>query len=281
MMVQLPQDSAHLYSSGIILVIAFTYIVSTLRLWYAMTTALLISTIYVCTLVLALDPQPGLALSTTADLVSINLIGFYAGMVIEVYTRRDFARITLSELDRRRLATDNLELRDLSERDALTGVANRRYLERFLNDAWQRATRHSMPVTVLMLDLDHFKRFNDEHGHVAGDECLKVVAKCAGRQLREPADLIARYGGEEFVVVLTGTDALAATSIAERIRSEIEAAKIPAPEGGEPLSVTASIGAATHWPAAGGHPAQLIRAADQALYRAKREGRNRVCATTE
>ena len=281
MMVRLPPDTAHLYASGIILVIGFTYIVSTLRLWYATATALLISAIYLVTQFGFGEPEEVYLISSVADLLSANLIGFYAGLVIEVYTRRDFARITLSELDRRQLASDNVELRELSERDALTGVANRRTLERFLNDAWRRAAWHSLPVSVLMIDLDHFKRFNDEYGHPAGDECLKTVAKCADRVVREPADLLARYGGEEFVVVLTGTDALAATSIAERIREAIEEAEITPQEGGEPLRITASVGTATHWPAAGGHPSQLVRAADQALYQAKRAGRNRVWATTE
>ena len=139
MMLRLPPESAHLYASGIILVIGFTYIVSTLRLWYATTTALLISATYVVSIFGFGEPGEGYLLSSIADLLSVNLIGFYAGLVIEVYTRRDFARITLSELDRRRLASDNVELRELSERDALTGVANRRTLERFLNDAWSRA----------------------------------------------------------------------------------------------------------------------------------------------
>lgn len=281
MIIQLPPGTAHFYSSGIVLVIAFTYIVATLRLWYATVTSLLISAIYMVAIVRFREANIDLILSSCADLASINLIGFYAGLVIEVYTRRDFARITLSELDRRRLASNNIELRDLSERDPLTDVANRRTLEKFLNDAWQRAAWHSLPVSVLMLDLDHFKRFNDEHGHQAGDECLKKVAECASEMVREPADLIARYGGEEFVVVLTGTDALAATSIAERIRQAIESAEMPNPDSEEPLAITASVGVATHWPAAGGHPSRLIRAADQVLYQAKREGRNCVRATTD
>lgn len=93
--------------------------------------------------------------------------------------------------------------------------------------------------------------------------------------------MVARYGGEEFLVVLTGTEAIAASSVAERIRETVEALSIDHPEGGENPRITTSVGVATRWPAAGGHPAQLVRAADQALYQAKRSGRNRVWATDE
>jgi diguanylate cyclase (GGDEF)-like protein len=276
-----PTDGAHLYASGIILVIAFSYIVSTLRLWYATTTGLLISMGYLAVLIFLREVDSKVLIAAMADLASINLIGFYAALVIEVYTRHDFARITLTELDRRQLADDNLELMDQSQRDALTDLANRRALDRFFNNAWHGASLHSLPVSALMIDLDHFKRFNDEHGHQAGDECLKQVAKAIQNLVREPTDLVARYGGEEFVVVLTGTEAMAATTIAERIRETIEALEISVPDGEEPLHITTSVGVSTHWPAAGGHPAQLVRAADQALYQAKRGGRNRVWATDE
>lgn len=277
----LPQEGADLNASGVVLVIAFAYIVATLRIWYATATALLISAGHLVTLIHFRDADSPIIIASVADLVTINLIGFYAALVIEVYTRHDFARITLSELDRRQLAEDNLELLDQSKRDPLSGLANRRALERFFNDAWRRASLHSLPVSALMVDLDRFKRFNDKHGHQAGDECLKRVARSVRELVREPTDLVARYGGEEFLVVLTGTEAIAATSVADRIRETVESLEIPNPDGGDPVGVTTSVGVATHWPAAGGHPAQLVRAADQALYQAKRGGRNRVWATDE
>lgn len=277
----LPPGGAHLYASGIVLVIAFSYVVATLRIWYAAVTGLLVTTGYVAVLVYVRDVGSSVVIAAAADLATINLIGFYAALVIEVYTRHDFARITLSELDRRQLADENVELLDQSNRDPLTDLANRRALERFFNDAWRQASLHSLPVSALMVDLDHFKRFNDAHGHQAGDECLKAVAAQLQKLVREPTDMVARYGGEEFVVVLTGTEAIAATSVAERIRATVEVLEMTDPEGGQPLQITASVGVATHWPAAGGHPAQLVRAADQALYQAKRAGRNQVWATDE
>lgn len=277
----LPPGHAHLYASGIVLVIAFSYVVATLRIWFAAATGLLITTGYLLVLVHVRDVDASVVIAAAADLVTINLIGFYAALVIEVYTRHDFARITLSELDRRQLADENVELLDQSNRDPLTGLANRRALERFFNDAWRRASLHSLPVSALMIDLDHFKRFNDAHGHQAGDECLKAVADRLQKLVREPTDMVTRYGGEEFVVVLTGTEAIAATSVAERIRETVEALQMTDPESDQPLQITTSVGVATHWPAAGGHPAQLVRAADQALYQAKRGGRNRVWATDE
>lgn len=272
---QLPPDSAHLYASAIILVIAFIYVVATLRIWYATVTALLVSVVYLAGLFGFRDMDSNALIGSAADLIAINLIGFYAALMIEVYSRKDFARVTLSELDRRRLTEDNLELLDRSNRDPLTGLANRRALERFFSDAWRQASLHSLPISALMIDLDHFKRFNDSHGHQAGDECVKQVARAVQQLVRDPTDLVARYGGEEFLVVLTGTEAIAAASVAERIRQTIEALEITRTGDGKPLRITASVGIATHWPAAGGHPAQLVRAADQALYQAKRGGRNR------
>lgn len=276
MMLKLPNDEAHLYLTGIVLVIAFGYVVATLRPWYAMSAGILISALHLASEIWLRGAQPETLHSDIFFLGGINLIGAYGSLILDMEARRDFAHSMLLEQDRRRLASANVELADLSSPDNLTGVANRRTLERFLEDAWVNAEAASLPISALMLDLDHFKRFNDAHGQEAGDRCLHDVATHILPLVRHPTDLVARYGGEEFVVVLPGTDHEDALEIADRIRGMVEALPIPASGEDGPLYVSASLGVATVWPASTGHPSELIRAADRALYRAKRDGRNRV-----
>jgi diguanylate cyclase (GGDEF)-like protein len=180
------------------------------------------------------------------------------------------------------LALANERLEQLSITDPLTGLANRRRLEESLRDEWQRAKRTHTPLSLAMVDIDHFKQYNDRHGHREGDRCLQRVATQLSRNVRGN-DLVARYGGEEFAVVMPDTGGAAAREAAERIRLAISAL-------GEPLTadrvVTTSVGVATLQDAE--HPDayelserqgtdQLVERADAALYEAKRTGRNRVC----
>lgn len=170
-----------------------------------------------------------------------------------------------------------LELQSMT--DALTGVANRRRFESALDDEWRRATRERGPLSLLIVDVDHFKRFNDTHGHSAGDACLREIAAVLGRGTRRVGDLIARYGGEEFVLILANTPRDAAEAHAERLRAAVEATDVGLPEGARVARVTVSIGVATVASPAtdGSTTAALFARADEALYRAKDEGRNRVC----
>jgi diguanylate cyclase (GGDEF)-like protein len=172
------------------------------------------------------------------------------------------------------LAIANERLEQLSVTDPLTGAANRRRLEEALRDEWQRARRTRAPLSVAMIDIDHFKQYNDRHGHREGDRCLQHVAAQIDRSVRA-TDLLARYGGEEFAVVMPDTDLVAAGEAAERVRVAIV-------ELAEPLTadqiVTASIGVAMLDDADGQNPDQLLERADGALYQAKRTGRNRVCS---
>jgi diguanylate cyclase (GGDEF)-like protein len=170
------------------------------------------------------------------------------------------------------LARANERLEQLSIVDPLTGVANRRRLEESLRDEWQRAKRTRAPLSLAMVDIDHFKQYNDLHGHRAGDRCLQRVASQIGRSVRH-TDVVARYGGEEFAIVMPNTDSAAARDVAERVRLAIS-------DLAEPLTadqiVTASAGVATLLEADRQSTDQLIERADAGLYQAKRTGRNRV-----
>ncbi|QLG95131.1 GGDEF domain-containing protein [Pseudomonas yamanorum] len=175
------------------------------------------------------------------------------------------------ELRRRHRAEQVLS--DLAATDALTGVANRRTLDERLRLEWDRAQRSSEPLTLLMIDVDHFKAFNDRHGHQGGDEALRTVANVIDSNIRRPADLAARYGGEEFAVVLPHTDSKGAWVIAEHIRSSVE--HLPR-VAGDTMPVTVSIGLST-WDKNNRTPLEeLLLSADRALYEAKHSGRNRI-----
>ncbi len=166
----------------------------------------------------------------------------------------------------------NRRLRRMSLLDPLTGLANRTALDRALARAW----RHAGPVAAVMVDVDHFKEYNDSLGHGEGDLCLRRLAELFSAATRQPRDVVARYGGEEFVLLLPGTDLRAAEEVAERLRESVEAAAIPHPGNGTCDHVTVSLGVAATGNPANGLPEELIAAADRALYRAKAGGRNRV-----
>lgn len=169
----------------------------------------------------------------------------------------------------------NAEFQALSITDGLTGVANRRCFDETLRQEWSRAKRNGGPLSLLMLDVDRFKQFNDEYGHPAGDECLASVARAIKDHLRRPGDLVARYGGEEFAIILPGTGMEGARMVADRILATIGALSIA--HAGDPQGhVTASIGLAVRKPSRDGDPDGLLKAADAALYGAKAAGRNRV-----
>lgn len=190
---------------------------------------------------------------------------------------RNEAFLALSK-SRQKLAQANIKLQQLADIDGLTGLANRRRFDDVLRTEWQRAQRTGHTLSLLMCDIDFFKLYNDSHGHLAGDECLKKVAAVFGASLRRPADLAARYGGEEFTLVLPDTEVEGALAIAEVCRQQVEALALP----NQPdRNVTLSIGVASMVPAADAGPLDLIDRADRALYEAKRGGRNRVVQAAE
>lgn len=187
------------------------------------------------------------------------------------------------------ISRDMTEHKDLENRlealaisDGLTGLGNRRLFDERLQEEWARAKRDGTALSLLLIDLDHFKKFNDQYGHQAGDGCLRAVARVLAEQARRPADLAARYGGEEFALLLPNTDAEGCERVGEKIRAALRELGMLHALNPPSRRVTASLGGATRLPAEGAaESASLVEVADRALYAAKDNGRDRVLMSGE
>jgi two-component system chemotaxis family response regulator WspR len=179
-------------------------------------------------------------------------------------------------VSQQQLLDTNLVLQRLMNSDGLTGLSNRRHFDEYLELEWRRAMREQGQLSLMMIDVDYFKAYNDSFGHLEGDEALRQVAKAIRASGSRPSDLPARYGGEEFALVLPNTSPGGARLLAEKLRQTIAGISIPhnAPVEGSVLTV--SIGLSTVVPQVGSHSRQLIQSADQGLYAAKHNGRNQV-----
>jgi diguanylate cyclase (GGDEF)-like protein/PAS domain S-box-containing protein len=216
----------------------------------------------------------GLALESWYDMPRAGRRRYLASHASPIYDAR--GRIsavveTLRDLTDEKMAQAALE--QLATRDGLTGLANRRCFDDTLRAEWSRALRQKQPLSLLMVDVDNFKAYNDANGHLGGDECLKRVARAVASEMRAN-DLVARYGGEEFAVILPNQSLKGAAIVAERIRARVEHLQLPCRFA--PGHVTVSIGAATALAAQDNDASQLVAIADAALYRAKHMGRNRI-----
>ncbi|MGC8119674.1 sensor domain-containing diguanylate cyclase [Marinobacter sp. VGCF2001] len=189
------------------------------------------------------------------------------------------ANLTLETRVRERteaLEQANERLRAISLTDGLTHVANRRRFDEKLDVEWNRALRHDQELSLIMLDIDHFKRVNDHFGHLVGDDCLVALAELLVNEVRRSGDLVARYGGEEFAVLLPATDLAGARQVAETLRQMVAQTPVDTGETRAPVCLTISLGVATLTPDQQGASQELIRRADEALYAAKAGGRNQV-----
>ncbi len=189
--------------------------------------------------------------------------------------QRDAAFQALQE-SQQKLQEINLELLRLTNTDGLTGIANRRYFDDYLEAEWRRAKREQAEISILLIDVDNFKSYNDTYGHVAGDEVLRRVAAAIQGVCKRPADLAARFGGEEFALILPKTTAGGVGMIGAMLRDAVEALAISRNTATPSDRVTVSGGGATLIPGEGEAPARLIELADSRLYRAKHLGKNRM-----
>ncbi|MDX2221253.1 MAG: diguanylate cyclase [Rhodospirillaceae bacterium] len=164
--------------------------------------------------------------------------------------------------------------------DGLTGLPNRRAFDQALVREWRRELRTHEPLCVAMIDVDHFKQFNDTYGHGAGDNCLRAVAQALRSTLQRPADMVARYGGEEFVALLPGTTAEGGTAVVRSMVAAVAALSIPHAKSSAATHVTISAGVCAAVPTAEADAARVVKGADEQLYAAKRGGRNRVSVAT-
>lgn len=204
-----------------------------------------------------------------------SFLGMCLVYVTDRQHRENYLQSCLIEITRLEMVVQAQQLEILSRQDALTGLANRRYLDEILRKEWNRAMRHENPLTVMMIDIDYFKAYNDSLGHLAGDYCLKKIADTIASVAARSGDLAARYGGEEFFLIFAMNDDAQAIMQAERLLGLIEALDIPHPTSPVSQSVTLSIGIATLTPQLNDQMSEFVASADHALYMAKATGRNR------
>jgi diguanylate cyclase (GGDEF)-like protein len=264
------------YHTGIIIIIIFGNIVVVMRFATALVCSIIVQALYSTMLPVA-TTMPFEAVSNhslvLATAIIMSLMGNYQ---MEAELRRVFLVSLLNRFESIKLARSNRALEELSVSDPLTGLYNRRYFDAALEREWRASQRSMETISLLYLDIDNFKPFNDTYGHTAGDRCLVLVAAIISSTVRRPYDVCARYGGEEFVVLLPKTDIGKAAAMAEKIRMEVASMRMPHQKSDIAPYVTISIGVAGGVPGSMSGPDSLVAVADNAMYAAKRDGRDRV-----
>ncbi|MEN8257398.1 MAG: diguanylate cyclase [Thermodesulfobacteriota bacterium] len=200
---------------------------------------------------------------------------------VELCARVKSALLLKHEMDKRNALTKELEaankiLQRTALTDGLTGIANRRYFDKFLEKEWRRCRREQHPITLCLADIDFFKAYNDSYGHLLGDDCLQKVATLLATNIKRPADLVSRYGGEEFAIILSETSEVGGCAVAKRVMATLKARNIPHEHSEVSDRITLSFGVAALIPRAGTAVHDLVAKADKALYEAKNMGRNQI-----
>ncbi len=264
------------YYTGIILIITFGNIVVRIRFVYAFGFSIAILLLYIFSIDLVSQMPAEAADNSSLVLLTSAIISLIGNYQLESEMRRDFLLTLLQRINTIKLEETNRKLEQLSISDELTGTANRRHFDMTFEREWNSATRNEYPISLLFLDIDFFKSYNDNYGHQAGDRCLKKIGEALNRSIRRSHDLLARYGGEEFVILLPHTQMEEAFQIAENIRIHIENMDIRHSFSEISNQITVSLGVASTIPKPQTRSSYLIEQADAALYKAKNNGRNMV-----
>ncbi|MGR2739160.1 diguanylate cyclase [Billgrantia sp. Q4P2] len=265
-----PYSFLDTFSFGLILLVG--NIVFSLRFGFAIVSSLLCALI-MAGFVASYEPmETEVKLNTFVVFTSSALFTLVANYRLEVSERQSYLLFLREQLRNQAALQDNQALAKISLTDPLTGVANRRHFDTMLEQRWDEALAENTVLGMLVIDIDHFKHYNDYYGHLQGDACLRQVAQEMQNHIRQEVDLVVRYGGEEFVVLLPNASASSTMRAAQRIRQGIETLAIP--QAG-PGVITVSVGAAALRPHKSMEPAALLSIADAALFQAKRAGRNR------
>lgn len=206
-----------------------------------------------------------------------SFFGMALAYAIDRQHRENYLQNCIIELNNEKMTQQAAQLEKLSQQDALTGLANRRHLNEILDQQWRYALRHQTAFTVLMVDIDCFKNYNDRLGHLEGDVCIQMVANVLKKITTRSHELASRYGGEEFMLVFPMTDEAHAKTLAELLIKQVSDLKIPHPNSLASAYVTVSVGAATTVPKIDQPLSEFIAMADYALYQAKISGRNQYC----
>jgi diguanylate cyclase (GGDEF)-like protein len=253
-----------------------------MRFWIAVAVDVFLLGVYIVALFFLDNISIPLMTALTLVLVSTTLFTLFGSYWLEHDERTNWLMLQQEHSLLNELQQGNRRLDEISRHDPLTGLANRRYVDEFLQQVWDRARVSGDEVALLMMDIDHFKAYNDHYGHPEGDACLKDVADAIGLQLRKQGDLVGRFGGEEFIAVLNKTNLPMAWTAAERVRAGVQQLAREHAASPTEAHVTLSIGVASLCPDAGDDsPARLIAMADAALYRAKSGGRNQVSVSLD
>lgn len=270
----IPPEMASIYLASLLAMVMGGLTIARMRFWFVVTTGMIFLLGSIAILVPVYDEWRPLTYFLMLDggAVLFCCAGAYA---YEHALRREFLQHSLIEHQNQQLAEVNERLKAMVEIDALTGIYNRRYLDNALDEEWRRARRRGSHLSLLMVDIDFFKRYNDTAGHVQGDQCITQVAQCIKGLFHRPGDVVARYGGEEFAVLLPELSREEALSLAHMVCQRVRELGIPHPSSKVAPVVTVSVGVGELMPTGEVEVRDLVRMADDALYRAKRGGRDR------
>lgn len=278
MTVVIPAEMNDVYVGGLMLVALYGYTVARIRFVWATAANWLGIVAYNLANVWWGDASEWELIAGNFFCVTTNFMGMVACYSMEYDSRRGYLLQQELKKERARLNQVNRRLEKQALTDDLTRLANRRSFFEHLHEEWRRAKRHEQCLSLIMIDVDYFKRVNDRYGHQAGDECLKQVAEALASHARRAGEVVARLGGEEFVLLLPGASAEAACEVAEAMRRDIAAMDfvISGPVAGRGLRLTISCGTASAIPDDESTPETLLSRADQAMYDAKDQGRDLV-----